>query len=88
MEKPDVYDDRDSGGIGFEVPRCPECGAKIYGVCDNVPGTALLSALDDGTYLWAGETKIDWNGQDTPTDADGRVTAVCRSGHEWQTRMA
>lgn len=55
-------------------------GADIVGTAELVPGVALLNNSDitrnsDGTYEfeWAGETKLDWDGQTTVTRRVHRV---------------
>lgn len=73
----------------FETPTCPECGLPAYGTVEHIPGVALLAEdATPGTDVeWAGETKVEWDGQTTESDAEGRVLLTCRSGHEWWSKV-
>jgi hypothetical protein len=71
----------------IEPAKCPECGEPAEGTLETVTGKALLLKNDDGTYDYAGETKIWWDEQRTVRDAEGRATAICSAGHEWQVTI-
>lgn len=73
----------------FGTPVCPECGLPAYGAVERIPGVALLAEVPGPgkDVEWAGETKVEWDGQTTETDADGRVLLTCRSCHEWWSKV-
>jgi hypothetical protein len=72
----------------FTPWNCPECGEPAAGTVETVPGLALLVFDDDGQAEYEGETKIDWNGQQTRRDESGKVTLECRHGHRWSAANA
>ena len=44
--------------------RCPRCGEAKLAEQDIVEGRALIQAIRaDGSVVWAGETRIDWDSQ-------------------------
>jgi hypothetical protein len=65
---------------------CPQCGERVYGTADIIPGTALLIENDDGTFDYAGETKVDWDGQ-THRTRDDQTIVCCANGHEWMADL-
>lgn len=72
----------------FEIPQCPECKGDIGGTLETTPGVAQIYRDEDGNYEYGGYTEMNWDGQTTIEDKDGRVTAVCSAcDHEWQTKM-
>lgn len=81
----------------FDPDRCPECGAQVRGTADLVPGTALVERLEDGSYDWAGETKMWWDGQMNEAEwervlcgegAEGTVVLDCKEGHRWLAQIS
>ena len=43
---------------------CPRCGQGKLAQVDTVEGHALIDAVRaDGTIVWAGETRMDWDSQ-------------------------
>ena len=65
------------------VPRCPECGELARGTLEAVQGVALVHAdPETGKPLYAGETDIDWDSQQTVERA-GKLVWNCACGHEW-----
>lgn len=71
----------------FELSCCPICEEEALGTLDGVPGLALLVFLDRGEAQYEGETRMDWDGQVTRRDTQGRVTLECPNGHQWQSEM-
>lgn len=78
----------------FDPDRCPECGAEVRGTADLVPGTALVQRREDGSYEYAGETKMWWDGQMNEAEwervlcgdgegGEGEVVLDCAEGHRW-----
>ena len=48
---------------------------------------ALLLFDEDGNADHEGETDILWNEMETVRSEDGRVTLICRDGHDWLAVM-
>ena len=48
---------------------------------------ALDEPNDDGSFDYAGETKIWWDEQRTIRDKKGRVLLICEDAHEWYSKM-
>jgi len=71
----------------FDPWKCPECGDAAKGTLETVPGLALLIIDPDGAADYAGETEMDWDGQRTILDNEGRATLQCPSGHQWQASV-
>lgn len=71
----------------FDRPRCPECGEWARGTCELVPALALLDFTQDGEAEYQGETEMDWDGQTTLHDQEGRATLECRNCHRWPARL-
>lgn len=67
----------------FTPWKCPECGQPAKGTLETVPGLALLTFDDDGKAEYDGETKIDWDGQESQQDECGRSLLECHAGHQW-----
>jgi hypothetical protein len=63
--------------------KCPECGEEIIGSVDLVPGCALMNVEPDGTFEWAGETEMFWDGQYNHCEDPTKLLVQCRNGHEW-----
>jgi len=61
---------------------CPECGAGIAGVVNEI--TADLQEADDGSYEFTGTT--DFDTQTDLVDGEGREKLVCHNGHEFWSR--
>lgn len=57
-------------GMRFDQPCRPECGAEVRGTADLVPGTALVQREHNGSYTYAGETKVWWYGQVNELDQE------------------
>ncbi len=60
-------------------------GRKIIGTLEQLYGVAYIhgdSTKDDYDHL--GETKINWDGQETVT-RDGEVIFIDDQGNEWQS---
>jgi hypothetical protein len=72
----------------FTPDVCPDCGEPIYGTCDMIPGAALLTANDDGTFDYSGETDVFWDGQTTNEAGEDRVWVQCHNGHEWKAAIS
>jgi len=70
----------------FDPDKCPECGKDPRGTIDEIPGCALIDRQEDGSFEWAGETDVWWDGQMTVRDDEQRVTLTCHWGHEWQAK--
>ncbi|HEX3654525.1 MAG TPA: hypothetical protein VHV55_01895 [Pirellulales bacterium] len=72
----------------FDPARCPECGDLPKGTCDVIPAIALLYFDDDDDAAeFAGESEVLWDGQETPTNADGLIDVICPNGHVWQAEL-
>ena len=69
----------------FNPIHCPECGEAAWGTLEKLHGCAELTEPDPetGAVDYSGFTEVLWNGQ-TTVAADGKVTLLCRAGHEWQ----
>ena len=69
----------------FSIPNCPECGHPATATLERIPGWAILLPPDaKGNFEYEGETKVDWNWQDTVLDKNGLVTLSCDNDHEWK----
>jgi hypothetical protein len=81
----------------FVPIRCPECNQLAKGTIDTVPGVALFATdpatgeteVDayTGEVDYFGETKMNWDGQETMTDENGNPLLCCPNGHHWATRI-
>lgn len=72
----------------FNPSRCPECGELPRGTCDVIAGIALVQFDDDNQEAeYAGETKVLWDSQETPVNADGLIDVVCPNDHVWQAEL-
>lgn len=62
-------------------------GAEIVGTYENLHGCAFANVWqnEDGTLglEYAGETEIDWDGQETQTNEHGVTMWVCTEGLVW-----
>ena len=66
-----------------QIPICPECGEPARGTLEVVQGVALVDPdPETGKPVYAGETDIDWDSQQTVQRA-GKPVWVCSCGHEW-----
>jgi len=72
----------------FDVPRCTICGDLARGTLEWVPGVAILTCAENGEAQYEGATRMDWDGQSTCRDEEGRVTLECANGHRWKSRLA
>lgn len=70
----------------FEQDHCPECGEELRGTCDTIPGCAVMSRQENGSYEYVGETDVFWDGQMSEKDEEGKVRVQCRGGHDWWTK--
>jgi hypothetical protein len=53
-----------------------------------IPAIALLYFDDDDDAAeFAGESEVLWDGQETPTNADGLIDVICPNGHVWQAEL-
>lgn len=58
-------------------------GDAIVGTLEKLIGTALISGIeDDGTPIFDGETKVDWDSQVTVTRED-KIIFLDESGNQW-----
>lgn len=71
----------------FDHAKCPQCGAGPNGILEHVFGTALLAVQKDGSFDYAGETKIEWDSQETHKTPEGLVVLTCGE-HEWLAKMS
>lgn len=67
----------------FNPDRCPKCGGYAMGTGETIPGVAMMSREDDGTFEYDGETEVGWDGQTTDTSDDGKVELWCGGWHSW-----
>src|SRR5262249_17508625 len=65
---------------------CPTCGERAIGMLETVLGVALLVIGEGGIADYLGETKLDWNSQETVDGGDGAVVLTCQNGHEWPSQ--
>ena len=58
---------------------CPKCGVPDrIAELDLIPGyAAILGVKADGALEWAGETEIDWNGQQPASHPPEFVCRAC-----------
>lgn len=73
--------------MNLSTPTCPTCGQPAASTLETVYGRALLIRNPDGSFDYEGETKIDWDTQETVTEADGSATLHCESRHAWQSSI-
>jgi hypothetical protein len=60
----------------YAIPNCPECGELLRGESDLTPGCALVTRFEDGSFDYAGETDVFWDGQINRRDiSDGTALA-------------
>jgi hypothetical protein len=60
----------------------------IQGTLERLDGIALVSGLDeDGSPIYAGETRIDWDSQEGIIDAHDRLVWVDENGDTWPLEM-
>ena len=71
----------------IEPSVCPHCCANIAGTADIVPALAYVNRSEDGTYEWAGESKVFWDGQESVMDSEGLTLVQCDEGHEFEARV-
>ena len=71
----------------FTLPNNPKTGKPAVGTCDTIPGVALVQFNPDGSAGYVGETKVDWDGQRTVTDKNGRVQLIDQDGNTWFSEM-
>jgi DNA-directed RNA polymerase subunit RPC12/RpoP len=59
--------------------KCPYCGSIGHvGEVDIIPGIALIRGFKGPEDpVWAGETKIDWDGQQARKDSAGQTLYIC-----------
>lgn len=62
-----------------KLPACPRegCSGKAFGTLERLEGVAVISADEDGTIFYVGDTDINWESMTTDTGPDGRVMLVC-----------
>lgn len=72
----------------LEEPICSICGSPAAGISETIQCTALIGRKEDGSFDFAGETKVHWDTQKAPVDGDKRARVECENGHEWPTRIA
>jgi hypothetical protein len=57
-------------------------GTTIIASCDLIPGTAGITADDDG-WEHDGETEVDWDGQEQEKDGKGRGIWLDDADERW-----
>lgn len=67
----------------FDPSTCPECSEPPRGTLETIEACAEFIALPDGSFELSGNTEIFYDTSETKTLADGRVTLLCLSGHEF-----
>jgi len=71
----------------FRPIHCPECGQRATGTVENLSGVAQFLPPDqNGEIEYDGYTEVNWDTQETVTDAKGRTNLTCPDGHEWFAR--
>jgi hypothetical protein len=56
--------DLSAGVMDEQQVRCPRCGQGRLAQVDSLLGHAVIEAIrTDGTIVWAGETRMDWDSQ-------------------------
>lgn len=71
----------------FEPSHCPACNEPTRYTCDTIPGYAKLTEPDaNGITEYTGETDVDWDGQQSNQDEEGRIEVACRNWHRWAAR--
>lgn len=72
----------------FKIAHCAVCGEPPVAIVERVLGNAFLCEPDDtGDQNYMGETEIEWDTQETDTDADGDVEVFCDKHHFWKTAI-
>lgn len=63
----------------FNPNTCPRCGSPFEGQLDVIPGVALMTQFEDGSYEWTGTTDVHWDGQmpERPDGNERKVILVC-----------
>jgi hypothetical protein len=70
----------------FRPFRCPTCKRRANRILENILGDAcLIYDPDQRAFQYEGETKVDWDSQETVVAADGTVTLSC-GNHTWQAK--
>jgi hypothetical protein len=72
----------------LSVANCPTCQKPAVGTVELIPGTAYFTDPDpeDGEVDFAGETKVDWGGQETRTGPNQLPLVTC-GGHDWESAI-
>jgi len=74
--------------MGFRLAQatCPECEAEAIDILETVPCHAhLMRDVDGVTFAYAGESDMNWDGQEPILDSKGAVQVYCENGHTWET---
>jgi len=74
--------DIDDDAPEFHHWRAPN-GSPIVGTSELTPGMAEVTFHEDGTWDYAGETDVYWDGQTTVTWA-GQIVWQDQDGNEWR----
>ena len=69
----------------YTVSKCPTCGGLPVAERNTVPVFAGLVENDDGGFDYSGNSKVDWNAQQTWLDEDGFAVVGCAEHHSWET---
>ncbi len=72
----------------LEVPLCPTCREPAVGIAETMLCTAMIQQEDDGSFEYAGESKVHWDTQEATLGADKRARVECDAGHEWETGIS
>lgn len=79
----------------FNPPRHPKSGLPPVGIVDHLYALARMFECDtvevDGqtfpAFEWTGTTDVNWDGQESVRDKEGRVTLVDAEDNAWQATM-
>lgn len=68
-----------AGGDTVRPLVCPKCGTSdCMAQIDLIPGYARINGVrEDGSLEWAGETKVDWDGQRPASNPREFICLAC-----------
>jgi len=64
------------------TPLCPECKGVAVEVEESTPAQASIVVEADGTWTYAGDSRMIWDEQ-LPVLDGGRLALWCANGHRW-----
>lgn len=71
----------------LSVPNCPTCHQPAIGSVERISGIAVFTAIEpDGSVEYEGETRVDWDGQETRRGPNQLPLLTCGE-HQWESQI-